>query len=191
LGKNIIVIGGPNGAGKTTAAQGLLPERLAIREFINADEIARGISPFSPENAARGAGRFMIERMRSLVRENRDFAFETTCSGRTLAALLRRCKVEGWRITLLYLWLPSPRDALDRVARRVRQGGHGIPADVVVRRYWSGLRNLHKLYLPLADLALIYDNSDAGRVLIAELAPGEPIAIHDLARWTAMSEVAR
>jgi predicted ABC-type ATPase len=184
------VIGGPNGAGKTTAAQGLLPQRLAIRQFINADEIARGISPFDAEGAAPGAGRLMIERMRTLVREGRNFAFETTCSGRAHFTFLRRCKIEGWRVTLLYLWLLSPQNALDRVARRVPQGGHGIPADVVVRRYWSGLKNMHRLYLPLADFAAIYDNSDSGRVLIAERTPDAPLAIHDLARWAAMTEAA-
>ena len=189
--KHIVVIGGPNGAGKTTAAQELLPQRLAIRQFINADEIARGISPFDAEGAALGAGRLMIERMRTLIREGRDFAFETTCSGRAHVTLLRRCKIEGWKVTLLYLWLPSPQNALDRVARRVRQGGHGIPADVVVRRYWSGLKNMHRLYLPLADFAAIYDNWDSGRVLIAERTPGALLAIHDLARWAAMTEAAR
>jgi predicted ABC-type ATPase len=97
--------------------------------------------------------------------------------------LIRQCKVEGWRVTLLFLWLPSPQAALDRVARRVREGGHGIPADVVVRRYRAGLSNMYRLYLPLADVAAIYDNSDNGRVLIAERTPDRSLAVHDATRW--------
>jgi predicted ABC-type ATPase len=97
--------------------------------------------------------------------------------------LVRLCKTEGWRVTLLYLWLPSPQTALDRVARRVREGGHDIPADVVVQRYWAGLANMRYLYLPLADVAAIYDNSDDGRVLIAEQTPDAPLVIRDATRW--------
>ncbi|HMA71938.1 MAG TPA: zeta toxin family protein [Xanthobacteraceae bacterium] len=139
---DIVIIGGPNGAGKTTTAQLLVPQDLEIREFVNADEIARGLSPFNPERAALVAGRLMLERIRELIKNRQSFAFETTCSGRTHIPILRRCKADGWRVTLVYLWLPSPEAALDRVARRVREGGHGIPDDVVVRRYWAGLSNL-------------------------------------------------
>jgi predicted ABC-type ATPase len=181
--KDIVVLAGPNGAGKTTAARVLVPEKLEIREFVNADEIARGLSPFNAEEAAVAAGRAMVERMRSLVREGRSFAFETTGAGRAHAVFLRRRRAEGWRITLVFLWLPSPLAALDRVARRVAQGGHAIPADVVVRRYWSGLANLGSLYLPLPDVAAIYDNADDARILIAERAPPASLVVHDAKRW--------
>jgi predicted ABC-type ATPase len=126
--KDIVIIGGPNGAGKTTAAQELVPLELGIREFVNADEIARGLSPFNAEHAAVAAGRLMIERMQALVRSGDSFAFETTCAGRAYAPWLRDCKARGWRVALLFLWLPTPETALDRVARRVRQGGlfHGM-----------------------------------------------------------------
>jgi predicted ABC-type ATPase len=187
---DIVVLGGPNGAGKTTAARVVLPEQLDIREFVNADEIARGLSPFNAERTAATAGRLMIERMRSLVRERHSFAFETTCSGRTHVGLLRRCKAAGWRITLVFLWLPSPQAALDRVARRVRSGGHGIPHDVVVRRYWAGLTNMRHRYLPLAHLAFLYDNSDEGRVLIAERTPEASFLVHDAARWAMIEKAA-
>ena len=119
---DIVVLGGPNGAGKTTAARVVLPEQLAIREFVNADEIARGLSPFNAERTAATAGRLMSERMRGLVRERHSFAFETTCSGRAHVGLLRRCKIARWRVTLVFLWLPSPQAALDRVAHRVPEG---------------------------------------------------------------------
>jgi predicted ABC-type ATPase len=182
--KDVVIIGGPNGAGKTTVAPALVPQELGIREFVNADEIARGLSPFNPEGAAFAAGRLMIERIRSLVRNGESFAFETTCAGRSHAGWLQNCKRQSWRVTLLYLWLPSPEAALDRVARRVRQGGHAISDDVVVRRYKAGLLNLRRLYLPLADVAAIYDNSDETLLLIAERIPGVPFVVHDTTRWT-------
>ena len=189
--KDVVLLGGPNGAGKTTAAQSLVPKKLGLREFVNADEIARGLSPFNIEGAAFSAGRLMIERMRNLVHDGRSFVFETTCSGRAHAALLRRCKKDGWRVTVIYLWLPTPEAALERVARRVLTGGHGIPPETVVRRYWAGLTNMREIYLPLADVVAIYDNSDDGRVPIAEKAGGDSLVVRDPARWARISGEAK
>jgi predicted ABC-type ATPase len=180
---DIVIIGGPNGAGKTTAAPLLVRHGLNIREFVNADEIARGLSPLDPERVALAAGRLMLERMRELMGSRQSFAFETTCAGRAYLPMLTRCKADGWRVTLLYLWLPSPKDAVDRVAKRVRQRGHNIPGDVIVRRYWAGLANMRLLYLPLADTAAIYDNSDGQGVLIAERSENSSLVIHDADRW--------
>ncbi|MCE9523789.1 MAG: zeta toxin family protein [Alphaproteobacteria bacterium] len=181
--KDLIILGGPNGAGKTTAAQVLLPEELRIHEFVNADEIARGLSPFNTNGVAVAAGRLMIERMRTLAHNGESFAFETTCAGRAHANFVRQCRSAGWRVILLYLWLSSPRLALDRVATRVRAGGHHIPRGVVIRRYWAGLTNMRQLYLPLADIAVIYDNGDDGRALIAERTPQTGFVVHDAGRW--------
>jgi len=190
VAKDIVILGGPNGAGKTTAARQLLPDRLGIREFVNADEIAFALSPHDPDAAAVTAGRRMIERMRELVCLGESFVFETTCSGRAHLNLLRRCRSEGWRVTLIFLWLPSPQAALERVARRVSGGGHAIPPEVVVRRYWAGLANMREFYLPLADVAIIYDNSDKSLTLIAERTTNSALIIHDQARW-AMIEGSR
>ena len=153
--KDVIILAGPNGAGKTTAAADLLPATLGLREFVNADNIARGLSPFNEEANAISAGRLMIERIRTLARNGENFAFETTCSGVGHVRLLKTCRESGYRITLIFLWLPSPAAAVARVARRVKEGGHRIPEDVVVRRYRSGLRNMRTLYLPAADIAPI------------------------------------
>jgi predicted ABC-type ATPase len=185
--KGVLVIGGPNGAGKTTAAKELLPSRMNMSEFLNADEIAQGISPFNPDHAAISAGRFMLARMQTLIAQQASFAFETTCAGSSQLRILAACKSDDWRVTLLFLWLPSPEDAIRRVARRVRQGGHSIPEDVIVRRYWAGLRNLHQHYLPLADTAMIYDNSDGERRLVAERMPGSELVVHDAVRWSRIS----
>jgi predicted ABC-type ATPase len=189
--KDIVIIGGPNGAGKTTAAPAVVPRELGIREFVNADEIARGLSPFNFQGVAVAAGRLMILRMQALVRSGESLAFETTCSGRTHARWLQACKVAGWRLTLLYLWLPSPRAAIDRVARRVQEGGHGVPDDVVIRRYQAGLANMRRLYMPLADVAAIYDNSDEGRTLIAERTPDAPFIVYDSNRWAMIERTMR
>jgi predicted ABC-type ATPase len=188
LHREIIVLGGPNGAGKTSAAHLLFERHALTREFVNADEIARGISPFNPEKAAISAGRVTIARMKELLARNESFVVETTCSGVVNARLFQNAKKDGWRVYLLFLWLPSPQIAVERVARRVAKGGHFIPDDVVVRRYWAGLRNLHQLYLPLADTAAIYDNSDDHPVVIAEKSEANRLVIRDQKRWSKMLE---
>lgn len=189
--RNLVVLGGPNGAGKTTAAPLILPQTLGIREFVNADEIARGLSPYNPEGSAITAGRLMIARIRALARAGASFAFETTCAGRAHARLLRQCRSEGYRVVLVFLWLPSAEAALARVARRVREGGHDIPEEVVVRRYAAGLSNMRTLYMPLSDAGLIYDNSDGGVGKIAEWSEGTELIVHHRALWQRIEEATR
>ena len=187
----VIVLGGPNGAGKTTAAPSiLLPAQLGIREFVNADEIASGISPLNPGGSAIAAGRLLLERIHGLAQSGESFGFETTCAGRGHARLLRSCRSTGYRVTLIFLWLPTPGMALARVARRIAAGGHGVDEAVVIRRYWAGLRNMRHLYLPLSDVGLIYDNSDDSPLLIAE-SIGSALAIRESARWNMIEEAAR
>ena len=184
--KELVVLGGPNGAGKTTAAQIVIPRKLDIAEFINADEIARGLSPFNPDGAALAAGRLMLQRMRNLASGEQSFAIETTCSGRGHLNFLRQCKNAGWRIIFVFLWLPSPQIALDRVARRVAAGGHAVQPEIVVRRYWSGLRNMYSSYLPLADVAAVYDNGGDEPILIAERITGADLTVHDPECWKSL-----
>ncbi len=187
--KDIILLGGPNGAGKTTAAKVLLPEFLELHTFVNADEVARKIAPQNVEAASVAAGRLMIEQMWALVRDGSSFAVETTCAGKSYVPMLKECKANGWTIALYYLWLSTPEEAISRVAKRVRQGGHHIPSDVINRRFKAGLWNMRHLYLPLADTAAIYDNGDKHRVLIAEKESGLPLVIHDLERWSRIEEL--
>jgi predicted ABC-type ATPase len=189
--KEIVILGGPNGAGKTTAARVLLREFFRLRAFLNADEIAREISPTDVEGAAFAAGRRMIERMRELVRREASFGFETTCSGKSYLPLLQRSRADGWRITLIYLWLPRVEDAIERVSQRVRQGGHGIPVDTIIRRFHAGLSNMRQRYLPVADEAEIYDNLEVPRILIAGKREGHPLFIHDPVRWSRILEDAK
>jgi predicted ABC-type ATPase len=186
--KDVVMVGGPNGAGKTTWAYRRLSSTLNIREFVNADEIARGISPLDPEASAIAAGRLMLDRLSELLEVRASFAFETTCAGRTHIRLLRNCRMAGYRVSFVFLWLPSPDLAIARVARRVRLGGHRIPSDVVIRRYWAGVRNMRDLYLPFADYAFVYDNSDGDGILIAERRESAPLVVHDVDRWKQIEE---
>lgn len=187
--KDIFILGGPNGAGKTTAAEVLLPLKLRIDSFLNADEIARRISPDDVESAAFAAGRQMIEEMRTLVREQRSFAFETTCSGKSYIRLLKECQADGWRISFIDLWVPSPEYSIARVARRVSQGGHHIPEEVIRRRYLAGLWNMRHLYLPLANDAFIYDNRDRALRLVARREAGSPLIVIDEEIWSRIEEL--
>jgi predicted ABC-type ATPase len=189
--KDVLVIGGPNGAGKTTTANRLLPTTLGLREFLNADEIARGLSPFDPEANAVPAGRIMIDRIDRLVAAGKSFAFETTCAGHRQAKLLRSCRTAGYRVTFIFLWLPSSQAAMARVAQRVARGGHHIPEDVIHRRYAAGLYNMRHAFLPLADIALIYDNSIEPPLLIGEKRSGVPFTVRNAARWKLIEDATR
>ena len=187
--KEIVILGGSNGAGKTTAARVLLPEFFGLHPLLNADEIAREISPENVDAVAMAAGRKMIERMRSFVRDGQSFALETTCAGKSYLPFLKDCKARRWSISLYYLWLPTPEDSIARVARRTREGGHSIPDDVVYRRYQKGLWNMRHLYLPLANTAAIYDNSGKYGILIASRKDGSSLEIHDQERWLKIKEL--
>jgi predicted ABC-type ATPase len=165
---NIYVIGGANGSGKTTVARRLFPNFLDVFEYVNADEIASGLSPFNPESVAIQSGRLMLERLDTLVQERADFAFETTLAARSFAHFLRGCKSQGYTINLIYFWLQTPELAIERVHRRVESGGHNIPAEVIRRRYERGRKNLTQLYLPLCDKWIVYDNSRDDPLLVAE-----------------------
>ena len=165
--RNIIIIAGPNGAGKTTFAREFLPNEAACPSFINADLIAQGLSPFRPEAAARRAGRIMLEMITDCVRRRESFALETTLSGRTYARMIPRWKKAGYRVAIFFLGLPDPELAVQRVAMRVRQGGHDIPEPVIRRRFKTGKANFLNLYKLLADEWRHYDNSGEEPVLLA------------------------
>jgi len=159
--KRITMVAGPNGAGKTTTVFALLFPRQGIYdEFLNADEIARGLSPLHPDSVSREAGELMIRRFHACIRENKNFIFETTASGLSYATHLEKAKQAGYKINLFFLWLLNSDQAVKRVAERVKQGGHNIPEEDIIRRYSRGLKNLIELYLPLSDTALILDNSE-------------------------------
>ena len=174
----LYIIAGCNGAGKTTASYTVLPEMLGCKEFVNADEIAKGLSPFNPEGVAIQAGRLMIERIIHLLKEGETFAFETTLSTRSYVKFIERAQAKGYFVTLLYFWLPTPEQAIERVATRVREGGHNIPSDVIRRRYANGIKNLTALYIPLCNYWAIYDNSSADEQIRIIALGGKDITTH-------------
>jgi predicted ABC-type ATPase len=177
--KNIYIIAGCNGAGKTTASFTILPEILDCKEFVNADEIAKGLSPFQPEKVAFEAGRIMLERIETLLKSNENFAFETTLSTKTYKQKLLQAKANGFKVKLLFFWLPTIEMAINRVAIRVSEGGHNIPTEVIARRYSRGIENLFKIYIPLCDDWAVFDNSDETPELIAEGVNSEIIIAKD------------
>ena len=164
----LFIIAGCNGAGKTTASYTILPELLNIKEFVNADEIARGLSPFQPEKLAIEAGRIMLGRIHQLIIQAHDFAFETTLASRSFVALIEEAKQAGYKVNLLYYWLDDVDLAIERARVRVSEGGHNIARDVIVRRYYSGLKNLLTLYIYKVDFWLLVDNSKKEPEVIAE-----------------------
>ncbi|MEO5559371.1 MAG: zeta toxin family protein [Dokdonella sp.] len=164
----IVIIAGPNGAGKTTFAREFLPNEAHCPDFINADLIAAGLSPFKPEAAALKAGKLMLREMRERIDARRSFAFETTLSGLAYAKEIPRWRSLGYVVTLYFLALDDVDLAIARVAARVAQGGHDIPEVVIRRRFASGRQNLERIYTPLVNVWKLYDNSGALPVLLHE-----------------------
>lgn len=186
----VVVLAGPNGAGKSTSAPYLLKDALAVEEFVNADTIAQGLSAYRPETAALAAGRAMLERLRGLASARRDFAFETTLSGRSYVRWLADLRSVGYRTHLVFLSLPSPELAIARVADRVRRGGHHVPDEVVRRRFVAGVRNLFTVYMDAIDAWTIYDNADVvSPRLVASRAVDASTIIADATAWNALKEL--
>jgi predicted ABC-type ATPase len=165
--KNLFIIAGCNGAGKTTASVTILPEIINCKEFVNADEIAKGLSPFQPEKVAFESGRIMLNRIDELLKENESFAFETTLSTRSYKNKIKTAREKGFTITLLFFWLQNVELAKERVKIRVSEGGHNIEPEIIERRYLNGIKNLFEIYLPIVDGLLIFDNSEGKHELLA------------------------
>ena len=164
---NLYIIAGCNGAGKTTASFTVLPEMLNCKEFVNADEIAKGLSPFQAEKVSFEAGRIMLNRINELLYTGIDFAFETTLSSKSYVSLVKRARKSGYKVSLIFYWLDSFDTAKERVKYRVSHGGHSIPEEVIERRYIRGIQNLIKLYIPQVDYWIIQDNTKKP-IVIAE-----------------------
>ena len=165
---NLYIIAGPNGSGKTTFVKRFLPFYAHCLNFVNADLIASGLSPFSPGMAAVKAGKLMLEEIEKFRRQRADFAVETTLAGRAYLKLLKEMREEGYKIHLFFLWLRTPELALRRVRERVSMGGHDVPAETILRRCNRGVYNLFKLYQPLLDSWMLFDNSGDQPVVISK-----------------------
>ena len=175
----LYIIAGCNGAGKTTASFTILPEILGCKEFINADEIAKGLSPFQPESVAVQAGRIMLARMDELLQKGETFAFETTLATKSYKQKIEWAQANGYEVTLLFFWLDSPNMAKKRVAQRVAEGGHNIPLETIERRYYNGIANLFTIYIDMVDICYIFDNSEGRKELIAQKERHKDIVIYN------------
>ena len=175
----LYIIAGCNGAGKTTASFTILPEILGCKEFINADEIAKGLSPFQPESVAVQAGRIMLARMDELLQKGETFAFETTLATKSYKQKIEWAQANGYEVTLLFFWLDSPNIAKERVAQRVAEGGHNIPLETIERRYYNGIANLFTIYIDMVDICYIFDNSEGRKELIAQKERHKDIVIYN------------
>lgn len=179
---HLYIISGCNGAGKTTASFTILPEILNCREFVNADEIARGISPFKPESVAIQAGKIMLNRIDELLLQNADFAIETTLTTKSYLNTIKKAKASGYQVTLLFFWLNDVELAIERVKMRVSEGGHDIPEDVIRRRYKKGMQNLQQ-FTNVADYWIIINSSDSELQFIAEGNLTDEITIFEKNTW--------
>jgi predicted ABC-type ATPase len=157
--KELYIIAGCNGAGKTTSALTILPEIFNFTEFINADEIAKGLSPLTPDDSTIEAGKILLNKIDEFILQGKSFAFETTLSGKLYADKFVDAKKKGYKISLLFFWLPDVEIAYERVKYRVLSGGHNVELNVIKRRYYRGIENLFGLYLNIADHIVIFDNS--------------------------------
>jgi predicted ABC-type ATPase len=168
MDKNLYIIAGCNGAGKTTASFTILPEILNCKEFVNADEIAKGLSPFQPEKVSFEAGRIMLKRINELLENNENFAFETTLATKSYKSKVINAQQKKYNVTLLFFWLQNVDLAIERVKTRVIEGGHNIESDIIKRRYINGIKNLFEIYIPIVDEVMLFDNSYGKPELIAE-----------------------
>lgn len=180
---NLYIISGCNGAGKTTASFTILPEMLNCKEFVNADEIAKGLSPFQPESVSFQAGRIMLERIEELINSGVDFAFETTLTTLSYINTIKLAREKGYSISLLFFWLNDVDLAIERVKIRVSEGGHNIPEETIRRRYFRGTNNLINKFIELSDFWIVIDNSSKPFKFVAEGQGNAQIKIHYEPIW--------
>lgn len=164
----LYIVSGCNGSGKTTASYTLLPEMLECTQFVNSDEFAKGLSPYEPEKVPILASRYMLMKIKYLFRKKQDFGIETTLATRTLIKMVRKAQEEGYFVTVLYLWIDSPERAAERVRARVEKGGHNIPSETIVRRYYTGLEYFFNDYMKICDRWILADNSQPPFKVVAE-----------------------
>ena len=171
--RNVYIIAGPNGSGKTTFAREFLPTYAHCPNFVNADLIAQGLSPFSPRAAAIRSGRLVLEEIHGFARKEADFGFETTLSGKSYVNLLKALKRQGYKLHLFFLWVPGPELAVARIKERVAEGGHNVPIQDVKRRFNRSISNFFRLYEPLLDSWMFFNNAGSVPILIAKRKNGQ------------------
>jgi len=173
--KNVYIIAGPNGSGKSTFAEKFLPDYAECPNFINADLIAKGLSPFSPRTAALKAGKLVLAQIHEFAKKGVDFGFETTLSGKLYVKLFKKLREDDYQLHLFFLWLPSPQLAIERIKERVREGGHDVPIRDIRRRFYRSVANFFKLYQPFLNSWMILNNTGIRPALIARSASSKVV----------------
>ncbi len=186
----LYVIAGPNGVGKTTFADSYLPVEAKQVEFVNADLIARGLSPYDPDSVTVEAGRIALKRIRELIAQRRGFTWETTMSGRSAVGWLREARAAGYFVKAYFLWVGDPEVALRRIRQRVAEGGHNIVEQVSRRRFYRTIQNFLMLYRPLMDSWKLYDNDLPAPRLLAVEKSGR-LVVRDQRLWSGILEAAK
>ena len=176
--KNVYIIAGPNGSGKTTFASKFLPDYVRCSNFVNADLIARGLSPFYPRNAAIKAGKLVLSQIHEFARAGVDFSFESTLAGKLYVNLFKELKIKGYKLHLFFLWIPDAELAIARIKDRVLEGGHNVPTQDVRRRFKRSVCNFFKLYQPLLDSWMLFDNAGFTPTLIAKTKNGQILVVN-------------
>lgn len=190
---SLYIISGANGAGKTTSSFTVFPEILKCKEYINADSIAKAISPFNPDSVSIQAGKILLKRIEMLVSEKVDFAFETTLSSKSIIGIIKKAKSSGYKINILFFYLNSYHIAYRRVTERVKHGGHNIPRNVIKRRYIRGVINLINIYKNICDFCLIVNNSGKVPKIIAEIKNNstQKTLVHSEKEWKRLIDYAK
>jgi predicted ABC-type ATPase len=188
-GPNLVVLAGPNGAGKSTVAPILIRDTLGIHDFVNADDIARGLCAYRPESVAIAAGRLMLARLKELASRRMDFAFETTLASKTFAPWIKELVDSGYQFRLYFVALRDADTAIRRVRDRMSSGGHSVPEETIRRRYESGLKNFFKYYQPLTSQWVVFDNTRKRRRIIAAGRGTTVDRVFDEALWKVVRSV--
>ena len=177
--KSVYIIAGPNGSGKTTFAKKFLPDYAECPNFVNADLIAQGLSPFSPSHVAIKAGKLVLQQIHDFAKTGTDFAFETTLSGKSYLNLFKSLKTRGYKLHLFFLWIPSSELAIARIKERVSEGGHNVFAQDVRRRFIRSIDNFFRLYEPLFDSWMLFNNANSIPVLVVKRKNGQITIINE------------
>lgn len=190
---NLFIIAGANGAGKTTSSFSVFPEILKCKEYINADSIAKAISPFNSDSVSIEAGKILLKRIERLISEKVDFAFETTLSSKSIVGIIENAKSSGYKINILFFYLNSYQIAYNRVIERVKHGGHNIPKDVIKRRYFRGIINLINIYKNNSDYCIIVNNSSSDPKVISEIKNNlkQLVIVHSEKEWNQLNNYAK
>lgn len=176
--RNVYIITGPNGSGKTTFASKFLPDYIKCPNFVNADLIAQGLSPFSPRSAAIKAGKLVLQQIHEFANSGVDFAFESTLAGKSYVNLFKDLNRKGYKLHLFFLWIPDAELAIARIKDRVAEGGHNVPANDIRRRFKRSICNFFKLYQPLLDSWMLFNNAGLVPTLIAKTKNGQILVIN-------------